>query len=50
MAALDDATQQNAALVEQSAAASEALKAQALQLSQAMDSFETNVHRARVHT
>jgi methyl-accepting chemotaxis protein len=37
---LDQVTQQNAALVEQSAAAAESLKSQAAQLAQAMDTFE----------
>jgi methyl-accepting chemotaxis protein len=41
VAALDRATQQNAALVEQSAAAAEALRDQAAQLAHAMSSFET---------
>jgi methyl-accepting chemotaxis protein len=41
VAALDQATQQNAALVEQSAAAAEGLRDQATVLAQAMGSFET---------
>ena len=39
---IDQATQQNAALVEQSAAAADDLRGQALQLAQAMSSFETH--------
>jgi methyl-accepting chemotaxis protein len=42
VATIDQATQQNAALVEQSAAAADELRGQALQLAQAMSSFETD--------
>ena len=43
---LETATQQNAALVEQSASAAESLKAQAAQLARAMDSFELDIAAA----
>ncbi|WP_284615453.1 methyl-accepting chemotaxis protein [Aquabacterium humicola] len=46
VATLDEATQQNAALVQQSAAAADALKAQAAQLADAMGSFELGGLRA----
>ena len=39
MTRLDDVTQQNAALVEQAAAAAQALKMQSQRLAQAVDSF-----------
>jgi methyl-accepting chemotaxis protein len=42
---LDQMTQQNAALVEESAAAAESLKQQALQLAAAMSRFDTGEHR-----
>jgi methyl-accepting chemotaxis protein len=42
--ALDQMTQQNAALVEQSAAAAESLKDQALRLSDMMDTFRLDTH------
>jgi len=42
VAELDRATQQNAALAEQSAAAAESLKAQGQQLAQAMTFFKVN--------
>ena len=41
---LDQMTQQNAALVEESAAAAESLKEQALQLASAMSHFDTGTH------
>jgi methyl-accepting chemotaxis protein len=42
VAAIDQATQQNVALVEQSAAAADGLRHQAMQLALAMNSFETD--------
>jgi len=46
---MDQATQQNAALVEESAAAAESLKAQALQLVQAMAVFKLNDGAVHAH-
>ena len=45
---LDQATQQNAALVEESAAAAESLKAQALRLTAVVGTFRLGTERARV--
>ena len=46
MSELDETTQQNAALVEQSAAAAESLKEQAKRLSQAVAVFRLEAHAA----
>ena len=43
---LDEVTQQNAALVEQGAAAAESLKAQAARLAEAVSVFRLRDHRA----
>jgi methyl-accepting chemotaxis protein len=47
---LDRATQQNAALVEESAAASESLKHQAVRLLESVASFKLDGHQARART
>ncbi len=49
IARMDDTTQQNAALVEQAAAASEALEHQAQQLTVSVRGFKTDTHRAMVY-